>query len=202
MINERERTESQSPSQRLSQLQVEEVFTRYPELRPEVVHTTCLATVGKTFIARRDAPPISLRASWTRHCYRRADVAVHSAKDLPYPLDPRLEVIALYAAFDTTDSLVSRDHLTLDRLPAGSTVGTSSPLRRKGLLALRPDLVIRGIRGCIEDRVQQVRDGRLDAAIVATCALKRLGMTDEISEVLPLPPIPCRGFWLLRRARA
>ena len=181
---------------RLSQLQVEEVFAHYPELRPEVVLTTSFGDRRQDIsLLDGDAPADIFTRELDEALLRGdADVAVHSAKDLPYPLDPRLEVIALYAAFDTTDSLVSRDYLTLDRLPAGSTVGTSSPLRRKGLQALRPDLVIRGIRGCIEDRVQQVRDGRLDAAIVATCALKRLGMTDEISEVLPFATHPLQGF--------
>jgi hydroxymethylbilane synthase/uroporphyrinogen III methyltransferase/synthase len=102
-------------------------------------------------------------------------------------------VIALYEAFDKTDALVSRDHIKLMDLPAGSTVGTSSPLRKKGLSELRPDLKIVGIRGCIEDRVAQVRDGKLDCAIVATCALKRLGMEDEITEILPFPTHPMQG---------
>ncbi len=123
-----------------------------------------------------------------------ADIAIHSAKDLPYPLPEDLEVIALFPAFDTTDSLVSRNHKKLAELPAGSIIGTSSPLRKKGLNELRPDLTIKGIRGCIEERVQQVKDGKYDAAIVATCALKRLGMEDEITEVLPFPTHPLQGF--------
>ncbi|MBQ6406118.1 MAG: hypothetical protein IJJ62_04625, partial [Prevotella sp.] len=58
---------------------------------------------------------------------------------------------------------------------------------------LRPDLEVVGIRGCIEDRVQQVRSGQIDAAIVATCALKRLGMEDEIAEILPFATHPMQG---------
>ena len=123
-----------------------------------------------------------------------ADIAIHSAKDLPYPLPEDIEVIALFPAFDTTDSLVSRNHKKLAELPAGSIIGTSSPLRKKGLNELRPNLTIKGIRGCIEERVQQVKDGKYDAAIVATCALKRLGMEDEIAEVLPFPTHPLQGF--------
>ena len=123
----------------------------------------------------------------------KADIAIHSAKDLPEKLHPDLEVIALYEAFDKTDSLVSRNHIALSDLPAGSTVGTSSPLRKAELLQLRPDLKIVGIRGCIEDRVEQVRNGKVDAAIVATCALKRLGMEHEITEVLPFATHPMQG---------
>ena len=122
-----------------------------------------------------------------------ADIAIHSAKDLPEHLNDGLEVIALYEAFDKSDSLVSRDNMKLQELPAGSRIGTSSPLRRKELLALRPDLEIVGIRGCIEDRVEQVRRGDVDAAIVATCALKRLDMEQDIAEVLPFETHPMQG---------
>ena len=102
-------------------------------------------------------------------------------------------MIALYEAFDKTDSLVSRNHIALADLPKGSTVGTSSPMRKAELLHVRPDLKIVGIRGCIEDRVQQVRNGKVDAAIVATCALKRLGMENEITEVLDFETHPMQG---------
>ena len=156
---------------KLSQLQVAEVFNRLKDIPYTIVFTD-------TFWAL---------------LHDDADIAIHSAKDLPEHLHPDLEVIALYEAFDKTDALVSRDHIKLMDLPAGSTVGTSSPLRKKGLSELRPDLKIVGIRGCIEDRVAQVRDGKLDCAIVATCALKRLGMEDEITEILPFPTHPMQG---------
>ena len=60
-------------------------------------------------------------------------------------------------------------------------------------MQLRPDLQIVDIRGCIEERVQQVRNGSIDAVIVATCALKRLGMEDEITEILPFSTHPMQG---------
>ena len=108
-------------------------------------------------------------------------------------LHPELEVIALYEAFDKSDSLVSKCNKSLRELPAGSRIGTSSPLRRKELLSVRPDLQVVGIRGTIEDRIEQVRRGDIDAAIVATCALKRLGLEDEIAEVLPFSTHPMQG---------
>ena len=123
----------------------------------------------------------------------KADIAVHSAKDLPEKLNPELEVIALYEAFDKTDSLVSRNHLKLMDLPKGSSVGTSSPLRKAELLKLRPDLEVKGIRGCIEERVAMVKNGEIDALIVATCALKRLGLENEIAEILPFETHPMQG---------
>ena len=112
---------------------------------------------------------------------------------MPEKLHPDLEVIALYEATDKSDSLVSRNHIRLEDMPQGSTVGTSSPLRKAELLHVRPDLKIVGIRGCIEDRVKQVHNGQVDAAIVATCALKRLGMENEITQVLPFATHPMQG---------
>jgi len=124
---------------------------------------------------------------------QKADLAIHSAKDLPYPLPVGLEVIALLEATDQTDSLVSKNNQTLAQLPAGSVVGTSSPVRKKELQALRPDLVVAPVRGTIEARIQQVDTGTLDALIVATCALQRLGLESSIAEVLPFQTHPLQG---------
>ena len=181
---------------RLSRLQVEEVFKNFPELAYEIKYLESYGDKNQQISLLNGEAPADIFTRELDDAIRKgdADIAIHSAKDLPYPLPEDMEVIALFPAFDTTDSLVSRDHKKLTELPAGSIIGTSSPLRKKGLNELRPDLTIKGIRGCIEDRVQQVKDGKYDAAIVATCALKRLGMEDEIAEVLPFPTHPLQGF--------
>lgn len=181
---------------RLSQLQVEEVFKNFPELAYEIKYLESYGDKNQQISLLNGEAPADIFTRELDDAIRQgdADIAIHSAKDLPYPQPEDMEVIALFPAFDTTDSLVSRDHKKLAELPAGSIIGTSSPLRKKGLNELRPDLTIKGIRGCIEDRVQQVKDGKYDAAIVATCALKRLGMEDEIAEVLPFPTHPLQGF--------
>ena len=190
----------QSP---LSQLQVREAMEKFPEIDYRLETLSSYGDQHQQISLLDGEAPADM---FTRELdealiSKRADIAIHSAKDLPYPLDERLEVIALFPPFDQSDSLVSRDHLTLEQLPAGSTVGTSSPLRRRELLALRPDLKIVGIRGCIEERVSQVRDGKIDAAIVATCALKRLGMEDDISEVLPFETHPLQGYLAITALR-
>ena len=181
---------------RLSRLQVEEVFKNFPELAYEIKYLESYGDKNQQISLLNGEAPADIFTRELDDAIRQgdADIAIHSAKDLPYPLPEDMEVIALFPAFDTTDSLVSRDHKKLAELPAGSIIGTSSSLRKKGLNELRPDLTIKGIRGCIEDRVQQVKDGKYDAAIVATCALKRLGMEDEIAEVLPFPTHPLQGF--------
>lgn len=181
---------------RLSRLQVEEVFKNFPELAYEIKYLESYGDKNQQISLLNGEAPADIFTRELDDAIRQgdADIAIHSAKDLPYPLPEDIEVIALFPAFDTTDSLVSRDHKKLAELPAGSIIGTSSPLRKKGLNELRPDLTIKGIRGCIEERVQQVKDGKYDAAIVATCALKRLGMEDEIAEVFPFPTHPLQGF--------
>ena len=180
---------------RLSQLQVKEVMQRLPEVPYKL---KVLASLGdknqQVSLLNGEAPDDIFTRELDQALLKgEADVAIHSAKDLPEQLNGGLEVIALYEAFDKTDALVSRDNQTLAALPTGSRIGTSSPLRRQELLAMRPDLEVVSIRGCIEDRVRQVRSGQIDAAIVATCALKRLGMEGEIAEILSFTTHPMQG---------
>ena len=188
---------------RLSRLQVEEAMARFPEIGYRLEVLPAYGDKHQQISLLDGEAPADM---FTRELDQaivdgRADIAIHSAKDLPYPLDDRLEVVALFAPFDQSDSLVSQGHLKLNELPAGSCVGTSSPMRRRGLQSLRPDLRIVGIRGCIEERVRQVRDGEIDAAIVATCALKRLGMESDISEVLPFETHPLQGYLAITAQR-
>jgi len=122
-----------------------------------------------------------------------ADIAVHSAKDLPFPLPTGLELFALTAADDQTDSLVSRDNLTLEQLPQAAKLGTSSVSRKEQILTLRPDLEIVSIRGAIDERIAYIDRGECDAVIVATCALNRLGLSDKIAERLSITTHDLQG---------
>ena len=181
---------------RLSLLQVQEVMSQYPEFDYTLETVSSYGDKNLQISLLDGEAPADM---FTRELDNaiiegRADIAIHSAKDLPYPLPAQIEVIALLAPFDQTDSLVSRDGSKLSSLAARSTVGTSSPMRKKELLALRPDLNVVPIRGCIEQRVEQVTSGVLDAAIVATCALKRLRLEHHIAEVLPFETHPLQGY--------
>lgn len=124
---------------------------------------------------------------------KQADIAIHSAKDLPYPLPAGLAVFCLTEGLTKTDSLVSRDRLTLAQLPQGARVGTSSPTRKRELLKIRPDLTIVSIRGTIQERIEQVETGHIDALVVATCALMRLNLEHLISEELCFDTHPLQG---------
>lgn len=115
------------------------------------------------------------------------DAAVHSLKDLPGELPAGLTVAAITERADARDVLVSRQGWTLERLPRGARVATSSLRRRAQLLHLRPDLQIVEIRGNIDTRLRKALapDGP-DAIVLAAAGLKRLGLTEHISEYLPL----------------
>lgn len=122
------------------------------------------------------------------------DIAIHSAKDLPYPLHPDLELITLIPPSDQTDSLVSKNNIKLKDLPKASKIGTSSPQRQAQILERNPNLEIFSIRGTIEERIRQVDDGIVDSVVIATCALKRLGLENRISEYLDFDTHPLQGF--------
>lgn len=124
------------------------------------------------------------------------DVAVHSYKDLPTAPDPRLTLAAVPRREDPRDALVARDGLTLGELPVGSTVGTGSPRRAAQLEALGLGLDIVPLRGNVDTRIGKVRNGELDAVVLARAGIARLGRTSEITENLEpiqMLPAPAQG---------
>jgi uroporphyrinogen III methyltransferase / synthase len=174
--------------------QVTEVFAQFPELSYQIVP---IQSYGDR---HKDVSLINnkIQDFFTRELDEailngQADLAVHSAKDLPYPLPAGLEIITLFEAFDKTDAIVSRNNVTLSELPVNPKLGTSSLLRKAELLKLRDDIDIMSIRGTIEERIRQVDMGQIDAVIIATCALKRLGLEHRIAEVLPFETHPLQG---------
>lgn len=184
-----------SRQSKLALLQVEEVMKRFPEVRYELIKTESFGDRHKevSLMDKSVAADFFTRELDTALIEGRADIAIHSAKDLPYPLPPGIEVIALTESADKSDSLVTRDGKTLGQLPAGSRIGTSSEQRKAELLALRDDIEVVAIRGTIEERIAQVDDGSVDALIVATCALDRLGLAHRASERLPFSTHPLQG---------
>lgn len=113
-----------------------------------------------------------------------ADVAVHSLKDLPTTPTPGLELAAVPPRGPTGDAFVSRKYPRFDDLPEGATVGTSSLRRRAQLLNRRPDLRLVELRGNVETRLRKLDDQDLDAIVLAEAGLVRLGLVDQITEVL------------------
>jgi len=118
---------------------------------------------------------------------QRIDAAVHSLKDLPSVVTRGLALVAITEREDARDALVSRAGLRFADLPAGATVATSSLRRRAQLLHARPDLRIMEIRGNVDTRLRKTlaADGP-DATILAAAGLRRLGLADYITELLPI----------------
>lgn len=119
----------------------------------------------------------------------RADLAVHSLKDVPTTLPDGLEIVAVAEREDPSDALVVGPGLPgrLDGLPAGARVGTSSLRRRAQLAALRPDLDVVDLRGNVDTRLARVQDGVVDATVLARAGLLRLGRAGEAAQVLSAP---------------
>ena len=113
------------------------------------------------------------------------DLAVHSLKDLATEMPPGLALGAVLEREDPRDALIASGTISLEDLPAGARVGTSS-LRRRALLARwRPDLELAELRGNVPTRIQKLDDGGYDAIVLAAAGVKRLGMEDRISSYLP-----------------
>ncbi len=123
-----------------------------------------------------------------------ADLAVHSLKDVPMDLPPGFELAAVLEREDPRDAFVSNEYASLDELPDGAVVGTSS-LRRQALIAARfPKLVIRPLRGNLDTRLAKLDRGEYAAIILAAAGLKRLGLPQRIRGfIAPEQSLPAPG---------
>ena len=115
----------------------------------------------------------------------RADVAVHSLKDLPTLTTDGVELVATPERGPTGDAFVSERFATFDELPHGATIGTSSLRRRAMLKHRRPDLNLVELRGNVETRLRKLHDQNFDGIVLAEAGLVRLGLASHIREVLP-----------------
>jgi hydroxymethylbilane synthase len=124
----------------------------------------------------------------------RADLAVHSLKDVPMELPEGFELACVMEREDPRDALVSNRFEKLDDLPQGAVVGTSSLRRVVLLLALRPDLKIEPLRGNLDTRLRKLDDGHYDAIVLAAAGLKRLGLAARIRQCFePSEMLPAAG---------
>jgi hydroxymethylbilane synthase len=115
---------------------------------------------------------------------KRADLAVHSMKDVPAAQPPGLALAAFLAGEDPRDAFVSNAHASLEALPRGARVGTSSLRRQSQLRALRPDLAVSDLRGNVGTRLARLDENRFDAVLLACAGLTRLGFGTRITEAL------------------
>ena len=124
----------------------------------------------------------------------RADIAVHSMKDVPIDFPDGLGLVTICEREDPRDAFVSNQFNNLSELPVGSIVGTSSLRRQCQLKELRPDLIIRDLRGNVGTRLGKLDNGEYAAIILAVAGLKRLGLEDRISQAIaPETCLPAVG---------
>ena len=171
---------------KLALLQTESIVARIKEVNPDIeVNIIKVVTTGDR----------SQRLGWTSTAVfvkeleqalleGRIDIAVHSLKDVPTELPPRLCLRAVTERLDPRDALVARARL--GELAPGAIIGTGSLRRTVQLMGCRPDLRARPIRGNIDTRLGKVARGEFDGVIVAAAAMLRLGWEERITEYLPL----------------
>ncbi len=125
---------------------------------------------------------------------RRADIAVHSMKDMPMNVPEGFELAAITEREDPRDAFVSNHYQSLEELPSGSVVGTSSLRRESQLRARFPHLEVEPLRGNVQTRLRKLDDGQYAAIILAAAGLKRLGLSVRITALLsPEQSLPAVG---------
>jgi hydroxymethylbilane synthase len=114
----------------------------------------------------------------------RADIAVHSMKDVPSELPTGFEIVAVLPRANPLDAFISRKYARFVDLPQGARVGTSSPRRQAQLRHARPDLRLELLRGNVDTRLRRLDEGELDAILLACAGLERLGIAHHVTEQL------------------
>jgi len=176
-----------------------EVQTRHPEVRVELVKIKTkgdkildspLSKVGGKGLFVKEIEDALLK--------RDVDLAVHSMKDVPAELQKGLKISVYPKREDARDAFVSRHFKTVKDLPQRASVGTSSLRRSAQLLHMRPDLHIVPLRGNVDTRLRKLDSGDLQAIVLATAGLNRLGLSDRITTPLsPEAVLPAIGQGVL-----
>lgn len=116
----------------------------------------------------------------------KANLAVHSLKDVPTVFPEGLTLSAVTKREDARDALLSEDYEGIDALPLGAVVGTTSLRRKMQLLSYRNDLVIKDLRGNVDTRINKLKNGEYDAIVLASAGINRLGLTDSVRFCTPI----------------
>ncbi|WP_457678989.1 hydroxymethylbilane synthase [Thermovibrio sp.] len=175
-----------------------QIEKKFPGVEVELVKITTkgdkildvpLAKIGDKGLFTKEIEEALLR--------REVDIAVHSLKDVPSKLPEGLKLMAFSEREDPRDAFLSCGRWTLETLPEGATVGTSSLRRKAQLRILRPDLKIKDLRGNVDTRIRKLKEGQYDAIILAAAGVKRLGWEEEIDQILSpdrFIPSVCQGI--------
>jgi hydroxymethylbilane synthase len=171
------------------------LLRRHPALRVELVP---LSTRGDELLdaslAKAGGKGLFVKELEMAMAEGRADLAVHSMKDVPAALPPGFVLAAVLAREDPRDALVSQAHESLAAMPAGAVVGTSSLRRQAQISARHPALVIRPLRGNLDTRLAKLDRGDYAAIVLAAAGLKRLGLEPRIRALLSIEDsLPAAG---------
>jgi len=175
---------------RLALWQAEHVAALLARAHPGLtVELTPMTTKGDqildTTLAKIGGKGLFIKELETAMLEDRADIAVHSMKDVPADMPEGFEIVTVLEREDPRDALVSANYLAIDQIPAGSIVGTSSLRRQAQLQHARPDLKVEPVRGNVETRLRKLDHGNFSAILLAAAGLKRLGLEHRIAAFLP-----------------
>ncbi|WP_409421355.1 hydroxymethylbilane synthase [Pseudaeromonas sp. ZJS20] len=183
--------------------QAEHIRHRLQQLHPQLrVELVPMSTRGDkildTPLAKVGGKGLFVKELETALLEGRADLAVHSMKDVPVDFPDGLGLTVICAGEDPRDAFVSPRFASLDELPQGAVVGTSSLRRQCQLRARRPDLQVRDLRGNVNTRLAKLDAGEYDAILLAAAGLQRLGMAERIRQALPVETsLPANGQGVL-----
>lgn len=166
----------------LSKVQIQEVLSELNQFHPHIHFNiqylltcgdhdqkTSLRDMGRTDFFTKEIDQLILDG--------KCRIGIHSAKDLPDPMHPELSILCLTKGMDSADVLVMRENETLDTLPKGACIATSSYKREGNVRQLRSDLTFRDIRGTVDHRLSLLESKQADGIVIAEAALIRLGLT-------------------------
>ena len=154
----------------------------------EKISDTPLAKIGGKGLFTKELEEAMLRGE--------AHIAVHSLKDVPMEFPTGLKLGVITKREDVRDAMLSEKYASLETLPHGAVVGTTSLRRRMQLLKLRPDFVIKNLRGNVNTRIRKLKEGEFDAIILASAGINRLGLAHEVAHFVPISKdvmIPASG---------
>ncbi|MDR1451147.1 MAG: hydroxymethylbilane synthase [Helicobacteraceae bacterium] len=152
-----------------------EIDIKIFKTKGDIILDTPLAKIGGKGLFVKELEDALLRGE--------ADLAAHSLKDLPTRLPTGLILAGVTKRADRRDCLLSEKYDSFDNLPQGAIVGTTSLRRRMQLLAKRPDLIIKNLRGNVQSRIEKLKNGLFDAIVLALAGLERLELTNAVKYV-------------------
>jgi hydroxymethylbilane synthase len=155
------------------------------EIEIEIIHTTG-DKITDVALAKVGSKGMFIKEIEEALAENRIDLAVHSLKDLPTELSDQFTIAAVPAREDPRDAFCSVRFSSIEDLPQGARVGTSSLRREAQLKALRPDLKVLPLRGNVDTRLRKLESGEYEAIILALAGLRRLGKTEFVRQVLPV----------------